>query len=327
MILVISYPDEEHTGAVVQRLTEQGHEVTLVDLADFPARKSMTFTWSVNGEPAYYVDGTDGPIDLRQATVGWWRRVTPFTVDDAVSAAMRPFVVSETGQAINGILDALPCRWVNPRAADDAAHHKPYQWAVAQQVGLKMPRTLVTNQPEEARSFINTVGVGKTVFKAFLASFEDWRETRLIEQEDVDRLELVRFAPVIFQEYIKGVDLRITVIGDQLFAAEIDARKTSYPVDMRMVVGESVVRAVELPIKLKQQLLALQHQLGLDYGAIDMRRTDAGEYFFLEVNPAGQWLFAEQHTGLPITQAMADYLAAFDRVTVPNQRAYEPAYR
>lgn len=312
---------------MVQRLTEQGHDVTLVDLADFPARKSMTFTWAVDDEPAYYVDGVDGPIDLRQATVGWWRRVTPFTVDDAVSAAMRPFVVSETSQAINGMLDALPCRWVNPRAADDAAHHKPYQWAVAHQVGLKMPRTLVTNQPDEARSFINNVGVGKTVFKAFLASFEDWRETRLIEQEDVDRLELVRFAPVIFQEYIKGVDLRITVIGDQLFAAEIDARKTSYPVDMRMVVGESIVRAVELPTKLKQQLLALQRRLGLDYGAIDMRRTDAGEYFFLEVNPAGQWLFAEQHTGLPITQAMADYLAAFDRVTVPNQHAYEFAYR
>jgi glutathione synthase/RimK-type ligase-like ATP-grasp enzyme len=327
MILVISYPDEEHTVNVVQRLTEQGHEVTLVNLGDFPAQKGMAFRWGSGDTPAYYVDDPDGPIDLQRATVGWWRRVTPFTVDQSVNSHMHPFVVSETSQAINGILDALPCRWVNPRGADTAAHHKPYQWAIAHQVGLKLPRTLVTNLPDEARSFIDAVGVSKTVFKAFLASFEDWRETRLIEREDVDRLDLVRFAPVIFQEYINGVDLRITVIGDQVFAAEIDARKTSYPVDMRMVVGESVVRAVELPPKLKQQLLALQRRLGLDYGAIDMRRTDAGDYYFLEVNPAGQWLFAEQHTGLPITQAMADYLAAFDQPAVSNQRAYEFAYR
>jgi len=139
-----------------------------------------------------------------------------------------------------------------------------------------------------------------------------WRETRLVEASDIKQLELVKYAPVIFQEYIDGVDLRITVIGDAFFAAEIDARQTRYPVDMRMVVGEALVQPVTLSPDLQARLLALQRRLNLAYGAIDMRRTPAGDYYFLEVNPAGQWAFVEERTQLPITKAMADLLASLD---------------
>jgi glutathione synthase/RimK-type ligase-like ATP-grasp enzyme len=313
MILVVSYREEEHTAGVIQCLERQGREVLLIDLADFPAHAGLKLSWQTEEKSSYVVEGACGPIDLARARVGWWRRVRPFSIDAAVvSPSMRAFAESETAQAVGGMLDALPCVWVNDRAADEAAHRKPYQWEVARAVGLRLPRTLVTNQPEAAREFIREVGVGRAIFKAFLASLEAWRETRLVEQEDVEKLDLVRYAPVIFQEYVEGVDLRITVVGDQVFAAEIDARKTSYPVDMRMVIGEADLRAVTLPAKAQKALLKLQRRLGLSYGAIDVRRTPDGEYIFLEVNPAGQWLFVEQRTGLPISQAVADYLAGLE---------------
>jgi glutathione synthase/RimK-type ligase-like ATP-grasp enzyme len=183
---------------------------------------------------------------------------------------------------------------------------------VARALGLRLPRTLVTNSPEAARKFIDEVGLGRTIFKAFLASLEAWRETRLVEQSDLDKLDAVRFAPVIFQEYVEGVDLRITAVGDRLFAAEIDARSTSYPFDMRMVIGEATMQSVKLPPKVQRALLKLQRKLGLTYGAIDMRRTPDGEYIFFEVNPAGQWHFVEHRTGLQISQAIADLLIDFE---------------
>jgi glutathione synthase/RimK-type ligase-like ATP-grasp enzyme len=310
MILVISYPAEEHTDAVVARLANKGCEVQQIDLADFPARQELTFNWPADHEPpAYWVGGSAGTVDLSRVRAAWWRRVTPFMADDAIKDPnAQAFAVSETSEAMNGMLDALPCKWMNPRAADDAAHHKPYQWTAAKEVGLQLPRTLVTTDPAAARRFIEEIGVGKVVYKAFLAMHEAWRETRLVKKEDLDRLELVRLAPVIFQEYIAGVDLRIIAVGDQLFTAEIDARDTAYPVDMRMVIGESHVRPVELPKEVHAALTKLQKRLGLLYGAIDVRRTDEGAYYFLEVNPAGQWMFVETRTGLPISQAVADYL-------------------
>ena len=313
MILVISYEGEEHTAGVVNLLRAEGREVVQIDLADFPVKSPMAITWSSDAKPKYEIETSAGMVDLANANVGWWRRVRPFVTHPEIKRRSDiAFVESETSQAVNGMLDALPCSWVNPREADSIAHHKPFQWTTAQQVGLRVPRTLVTSNPASAREFISEIGVGAVVFKAFLASTQDWRETRLIESSDVDRLELVKYAPVIFQEYIKGVDLRITVIGDNFYAAEIDAQHTRYPVDMRMVVGEAHVRSVILPAGLRKKLLALQRRLKLVYGAIDMRRTPEGDYYFLEVNPAGQWEFVEQRTDLPITRGMADMLATLD---------------
>ena len=197
MILVVSYRDEEHTTDVVARLERAGREVLLIDMADFPSLASLELTWANGAPPSYLVNGSNGAVDLRRAGVGWWRRVRPFTIDHAiVSSSMRVFAESETTQAVNGMLDALPCVWVNERGADEAAHHKPYQWTVAREVGLPLPRTLVTNRPEAARQFIGEVGLGRTIFKAFLASLEAWRETRIVEERDLDKLEAVRFAPV-----------------------------------------------------------------------------------------------------------------------------------
>lgn len=318
MILVVSYASEDHTREVVRRLEARSREVCLIDLADFPAQADLALTWGNGEAPGYRARTARGSVDLARVRAGWWRRVRPFEVQPAVKRRDRAFATSETTQAVYGMLDSLSCRWMNPRLPDEAAQHKPAQWAVAHQVGLKLPRTLVTNEPEAARSFVEAVGVGRTVFKAFLAATEDWRETRLVLKEDMDRLDSVRYAPVIFQEYVEGVDLRITIVGDSIFAAEIDARHTSYPVDMRMAVGESKVSPVTLPTRVASGLKKLMQRLGLVYGAIDMRRTSGGDYHFLEVNPAGQWLFVEARTGLPISQAVADTLSSMEKAWRPG---------
>jgi glutathione synthase/RimK-type ligase-like ATP-grasp enzyme len=310
VILVISYPDEDHTMKVVDLLKKAGQEVQILNLSDFPARATLTLSWSPKGEPIYTVEGPDYQVNLSAVRVAWWRRVLPFDIEPGIrDPAKRAFSESETSQAVNGALDALDCTWVNPRCADESAHRKPFQWEIARRVGLSLPRTLVTNDPHAARHFIEEVGIGKTVFKAFLAMMEAWRETRLIEPQDMAHLDSIRYAPVIFQEYIEGIDLRIIIVGNQIFTAEIDARETSYPVDMRMSLGEAIVRPIELPLEVRNLLLSFMRSIGLTYGAIDMRRTAKDEFFFLEVNPAGQWLFVEERTGLPVSQAMADLLA------------------
>jgi glutathione synthase/RimK-type ligase-like ATP-grasp enzyme len=313
VILVVSYPEEEHTARVTEQLARAGREVFQIDLSDFPAKCSFQADWDNARAPKFLINQQGKEVDISGTGAVWWRRVRPFEIDASIAKEQhRAFAFSETSQAVHGMLDSLRCAWMNPREADAAAHHKPYQWSIAQQLGLKLPRTLVTTQTQAAREFIESTRPDKVVFKAFLASIQEWRETRLVEQEDLDRLDLVRYAPVIFQQYIPGVDLRITMIGDAIFAAEIDVRNTSYPVDMRMAVGEGTLKSVTLPDAVQALLRKLMRRLNLVYGAIDMRRTEDGEYVFLEVNPAGQWLFVEQRTGLPIANAVADKLCMIE---------------
>lgn len=308
MILVVSYPGEDHTAAVVDRLREAGREVVQIDLADYPAGAGVAFEYHGDGGE-WLLGTTDGAVDLKRCQAVWWRRVRPFAVDPVVTGAEdRAFAMSETQQAIGGVLTSLTCPWMNPSSADEAAHRKPLQWSVARSVGLSVPRTLVTSRVDRAREFVRELGCSRTVFKPFLAVHQSWRETRLVGEADLRQLDSVRLAPVIFQEFVPGVDLRVTIVGDTVLAAEIDATETIYPVDMRMVVGDARVRDVTLPTPLGDALLRLMRRLGLVYGAIDLRRRSDGEYRFLEVNPAGQWLFVEQRTGLPITEAVATKL-------------------
>src|SRR5260221_5932211 len=110
-------------------------------------------------------------------------------------------------------------------------------------------------------------------------------------------LDNVKLAPVIFQKYIPAdVDLRITMIGEQIFPAAIHSQETEYKVDFRMTMEKARFEAVELPPKVVRMLRDLMKRLGLVYGAIDMRRTPKSEYVFLEINPAGQWLFVAKRT-------------------------------
>ena len=106
--------------------------------------------------------------------------------------------------------------------------------------------------------------------------------------------------------------MRITVIGDAVFAAEILSGATDYHVDFRMTMDVAEIRPHVLPDDVVDRLHRLMRSLRLVYGAIDMRLTPDGEYVFLEVNPAGQWQFVEERTAQPITDALASQLLAFD---------------
>jgi glutathione synthase/RimK-type ligase-like ATP-grasp enzyme len=195
---------------------------------------------------------------------------------------------------------------------DSAAHHKPWQLALAQKAGLEIPPTLMTNDPEEASEFARR-HEGNVIYKQFIALPDTWRETRRLGAEEVKIIETVRLTPVIFQSYVEAVaDLRVTVVGDEFYAASTDLRKAEYPVDVRLNL-DMRYEPHQLPSAVEARLRTMMHWLGLEYGAIDMRLTSDGRYVFLEINPAGQFLYIEYMTGQKIAAALAEHLIRSSR--------------
>src|SRR6266481_2523832 len=155
----------------------------------------------------------------------------------------------------------------------------------------------LTNDPEDARAFIASIGAARTIYKAFSATERDWRETRLLHPDELPLLDHVRLAPVIFQEYVPAeVDLRVTIIGKHQFPPAIWPREGGYPFDYRIDMATARIEPTILPVDVQRALGRLIERLGLVYGAVDMRRTSDGQHVFLEINPAGQWLFVEEQT-------------------------------
>ncbi len=308
MIVAVSHARDEHAPPVLAALRRIGARAVLLDLADFPLRATLALAYGGRGRPRSVLRTPGGTIDPREVRAIWWRRPEPFDLGRGLSRVDAEFSFRELLEALGGLAASLDATWVNDPWRDAAASHKPRQLALAERLGLRVPATLVTSDADRARAFLARRR-GATVHKTLHGMGETWRPTRLVRARDLSRLDALRWAPVVFQEYVPGVDVRVTVVGDRVFPIEIDVRKTRSPEDFRPVWREAPIAPCRLPDDVERRLLALVAELGLRFAAIDLRRRDDGEHVFLEVNPSGQWLFLEERTGQPITAALARLLA------------------
>lgn len=319
MIGIVSHPEDLHTREVVRHLDALGAGSVLIDTARFPVDVALTTTQEAGGWSADWAAAgtTTRAQDLR---VMWWRRPQPFVLHPEVTGPQdRGFSHGECAAAVAGLWSCLGATWVNDPDRDEAASRKMWQLQVASRLGLRVPRTCMTNDPERARAFV-AAQAGGAIFKSFSATPQTWRETRPVREVDLELMDTVRFAPVIFQELIGGgLDIRVTVIGDEVFPAEIRAGESAYEFDFRLDSAHAPIAVHPLPEAVQDRLLALMAHLGLRYGAIDLRLAPDGEYVFLEINPAGQWLFVEIATGQQISAALAGHMARLDaRASTPR---------
>jgi glutathione synthase/RimK-type ligase-like ATP-grasp enzyme len=315
-VLIISSLEDVHARAVMEALSARGAAVELLDLAEFPTRLALAMAFE-DGERRFVLRREGGGrLDLSSVSAVWWRRPQPFDLPATVTdPAHRRFAISEAETAFAGLYNSLDAFWINDPRRDAAAHHKPWQLAVAQEIGLAIPATLMTNDPEEARDFWRR-NEGNVIHKVFRAFPEAWRETRRLRPEDAALADTIKLTPVIFQRFVEAVaDIRVTVIGDEIYAASADARQGEYPVDFRFNPDLRWERHA-LPSAVENALLDLMQRMGLEYGAIDLRLTPEGEYVFLEINPAGQFLWVEIATGQKIASALAGCLMGGPRSRV-----------
>ena len=128
----------------------------------------------------------------------------------------------------------------------------------------------------------------------------------------LDLVDACKTVPCVFQEYIpKDIEIRATVVGEQVFAAEIHSQtsqRTKH--DWRRYDLENTLhKPHELPIEVRGACVGITRHYGLEFGAIDLILTPEKKYVFLEINPNGQWAWIEVLTGLPISDAIAQSLA------------------
>jgi hypothetical protein len=186
----------------------------------------------------------------------------------------------------------------------------------------------MTNDPNDFLEFYqqyhgNLVSkLSGPAFHASLFAHTFGRYTNVVTKRDVGYASSVRYCPIIFQAYVpKLFELRITVVGQKVFAAEIHSQHTNRTRhDWRRYDHYHMSYAQHcLPDDVAQRVLDLVQQLNLGYGAIDMVFTPDGRYVFIEINPNGQYLWIEQATGLPITDAIVDLLIAKTATEQPGE--------
>lgn len=273
----------------------------------------------------------------------WMRRwgypAYPSSFDEFSTA----FAFNEICSVISSLPDILAkAKWINNQTSERVASNKITQLNIARSLGFSIPPTLVTTDERKVKDFASSVGrvVFKPVsgfqpqFRKFNASAQSKLEsnpediklsfgtktenlivfTQELTEEKSEWLEAIRWSPVIFQKRIeKTADIRVTVVGNRLFSCRIDSQsRPETETDFRLMnlCGLLPHELIDLPEKLEAVILSLMRNLGLTFGCVDLIQARDGDYYFLEVNPAGHWLWIEQVTGAPISKAIATELSA-----------------
>ena len=247
----------------------------------------------------------------------WARKLWSPRMSDDLDERYRSMCINESAAALEGFLDALHnARWVNNLDHQRNAENKQRQLRLAARAGLRVPRTLVTNDAGAARQFFaETEGqmVAKLLRPLAVSMDADtpFVYTNRVREADLDHAEALRHSPMVFQELIpKACELRVACVAGKAFAGTLDATGTSRGhTDWRRAAPEECRwQAAELPAEVANSLKVLLSDLGLVFGAVDLICTPAGEYVFLEVNPGGEWGMLERDLGLPISEAIAETL-------------------
>ena len=181
------------------------------------------------------------------------------------------------------------------------------------QCGLNVPRSLVTNVSTAVRNFAVEVG-GALVYKSLSTGVvTEQDEVRIIytsrlTADDLDD-NTIALCCHLFQEWIpKNFDVRLTVVGEQCFAVAVHTGSPEAQVDWRRKYDELRYEVCETPDEVRCGVVAYLRAFGLTFGAFDFAVTHDGRWWFLECNPAGQWGWLVEETGLPIAEAIADEL-------------------
>ena len=312
-VLIISTALDKPTDAVEQELVSRNVPVVRFNTDSFPFDSSLTYRVAQGKSVALTLNNSSHFRSI------WYRRFRSSKKPENMDPTYFAFSEKESRYALIGSLLSLSREvpTMNSPEAVWVAEHKPYQLAVAEQCGLKIPDTLISNLPSEAEAFFSVHQpdvITKPVRTGYIDDAESPKAiyTSKVNASHMEHISRLSVSPVTFQPLLhKRSDIRVTIVGRRIFTAEIysqtdrdasvDWRKTSNP--------DLPHEHHRLPKSIEENLLHYMKCLGLVYGAIDFVLDTEGNYFFLEINPGGQWLWLDRVLNFGITQSISDWLA------------------
>lgn len=315
-VLIVTNKGDVTSDIVIEKLRSLGAKVFRLNTEDVCSLVSTSLQINSSLFKGQFKTQSRA-LDFSQISSVYYRRPLPpeLECDDP---GVKEFVVTEITTYLNWLWHALTdVYWMSPLLSIRRADSKIGQLKIAPLFGLEIPDTIITNNPDDVRAFYQKHS-GKIVNKVLAKGFVDINgETRtiytnLVDFQMLDFVDTCKTVPCVFQEYIpKEVEIRATVVGKQVFAAEIHSQtsqRTRH--DWRRYDLENTLhRPHELPVEVQKACVGITKHYGLEFGAIDLILTPEGKYIFLEINPNGQWAWIEVLTGLPISDAIAKLLA------------------
>lgn len=315
-MLVTHSGDYFTVDRMAEALLKRGAKVFRLDTDLFPEIVSLTAEID-NRHNTYKIEYGDSCISSEQIRAVWMRRIWRPQLSKELTPQFRAFCTKESSAMLDDFWNSLrQARWVDNLTQIRRGENKMRQLRIACEVGLTVPRTLITNKPDEVKQFFYQVQ-GKMITKlirplsASMTGNSIFFYTSKVAEKDLDDLDSLIHSPMIFQEQIpKAEELRIVFVDGNVFVGSLSASEyETSTLDWRQASSSTCSwQFYLLPQNIVNRLNAFMARFKLIFGVFDFIKTPDGEYVFLEINPVGEWGMLERDLGLPIAEAIANVL-------------------
>ncbi len=310
-VLLLSSRDDFATDQIAVSLAERSVPFLRLNSEDFV---ELEVSWRPDG-PSLLVCGEElGEVavesDLQAALV---RR--PTSLRNVPESPTEALAAHHWLTFQQGLLCFPKLRWMNHPGRDFVAENKMNQLRRAHEIGFRIPETVVTNSTRLALD-------GCTSPDGFIVKGLDsvsWRSDRrqnfcysqALERADLQEADLSALPAIVQERLHPKTDIRVTIVGDQLWAASISLDGHPIEGDWRLHGDTVDFREHDLPASVSRRCHELTSGLGLSFAAIDLA-ISGDDYVYLELNPVGEWSWLAERLGWDVAGGMARWLSAVD---------------
>lgn len=297
MILILTEHDDEHALHMRDYLQTQDRSVRFLNSTDFPA--NLQVSYNPGTEDGWFAFPDGERVEFAEVESIYWRSYGGTAASELPDEEQAWIAENDARSLFESVLIRLPVNWVNGWDAFRLHQTKPAALAKVAALGVRVPETVLTNDPDGVIEFIERHS--HCIFKPV----QGGAHTRRVELQHLtdDNLDNLKFGPVTLQEEILGTDVRVFVAGERVLACEVQTETIDFRDD-----PDPAIVPVELPDDIAEQSIRIARELCLQWTGIDYRRTDDGEHVYFEANPSPMFMGFEHAAGLPLTQALGDLL-------------------
>lgn len=318
MILIATRKNDNSTNDVIDWLLHQGEKVVRVD-EDHPIEQLRLKVSQQDKHSFIKIKGIT--VYLKDVKSIWYRKGDGFFID----FPNKPYQ-SKAGQVeLSKLLDE---EWKITREylyflLEQKPHLGSYATRslnklmvqhLAQQAGLQTPTSFVLNSKEEALS-IDFALITKAIAEVAVIPFANETFCSYTSELSPAFLQELpwQFFPALMQQKIeKQYELRVFYLDGKCYSMAIFSQADAQTqIDFRVYNHQNPNRTVpyKLPNAIVERVQSLMQRLELNTGSLDFIVDAKDQYYFLEVNPVGQFGMVSLPCNYYLEKEVANYLA------------------
>lgn len=297
-IIVMAHPRDDHAAPVQWALEQAGYRAACWSGVSWEEQEQASLLLEQRPEMLL------GRLKLENEDAVWLRQPDPPAHDPAAPGAAKKFADHPAFfGALAYMLESLPVRCINTYSASHLVRNKGVQLHLAGASGLKIPATLMSNSPAAVRDFFDQYP-NNAICKAFASHVWQQQGSEDISVTETfcltrDQLpsddEVFTYAPAIYQQMVaKQFDVRVVLMGERIYSYALRTPENSLDWRFDAARKNLAVEIISTPPDVEAGLLLFAQKTGVCFGVLDFAVDRNGQWWFLEINEQGQFLWLDQ---------------------------------